>query len=94
MYKIKFYIAQRYLEKRGHVVMNPAILPKGYEWEDYMNITMQMLEASDVVLTLPDWYMSRGAKVEVDHAKLLNKPIWSCPTDLEKRIKILQKLTI
>ena len=63
-YKNKFQKAQRRLEKMGHIVMNPAILPEGFEHEEYMKICKAMIDCCDSICLLPDWQDSNGACME------------------------------
>lgn len=63
-YKAKFREAAEKLETLGHVVLNPAILPAGLAEQDYMQITLAMLNAADMAVFLPDYQESAGAMVE------------------------------
>ena len=63
-YKKKFYDAECALIDKGHTVMNPAILPAGFEWGEYMAICLQMQSVCDGTLFLPDWKDSQGARLE------------------------------
>lgn len=67
-YKAKFAAAEAALVGKGHLVMNPAILPQGFTWEDYMTVALAMQSVCDATLFLPDWNESKGAKVEHFHA--------------------------
>jgi hypothetical protein len=59
-----FKRAERKLRRRGHVVLNPTILPDGMEWQQYMNISLTMLAEADGILLLPGWAKSPGANLE------------------------------
>lgn len=63
-YRAKFREAAKTLEALGHVVLNPAILPAGLAEQDYMQITLAMLNAADMAVFLPDYQESAGATVE------------------------------
>lgn len=67
-YREKFANAEKELKEKGHIVMNPAIFPEGFTWEEYMKITLAMLDACDTIYLLPDWPESRGAQAEFKHA--------------------------
>lgn len=68
-YRAKFDKAEKGLKAHGYLVMNPAILPEGFEWNQYMDITVPMLEACDTIYMLEDWQESKGAQIEHDIAK-------------------------
>lgn len=68
-YRDKFARAEAELKRQGHLVMNPAILPEGFEWETYMHITVTMLNACDTIYLLEDWQDSRGAQIEAKIAQ-------------------------
>ena len=63
-YREKFADAEMVLRELGHIVLNPATLPNGLEYEAYMAIGNQMLLAADAICLLPDWQDSAGARRE------------------------------
>lgn len=64
-YRCKFFKAEEELREKGYTkIMNPAMLPEGFEWGDYMDITMAMLKACDTIYFLADWKESQGARIE------------------------------
>ena len=60
-YQQKFRAAQDRLEARGYSVMNPAVLPLGFDYEDYMRICFAMIDVCDAVYMLDNWEDSPGA---------------------------------
>lgn len=72
-YRAKFMMARRHLEKQGHVVISPAVLPDGMEPADYMQICTAMINVADAVAFLPDWWDSPGAQLEQQYAAYLGK---------------------
>lgn len=64
----EFNTEARILEERGFTVLNPAMLPDGLKHEQYLNITISMLEQADAVFLLNGWEKSRGATREFDRA--------------------------
>lgn len=74
-YREKFKKAETELLEKGYTVMNPAALPDGFEWEDYMLITLARLCLCDVIYMLPGWEDSKGATLEYKYAKAMDKTI-------------------
>lgn len=59
------------LADRGFTVLNPAILPNGLEHQQYLAITLAMLEQADSVFLLDGWEKSQGAMQEFLRAREL-----------------------
>ena len=74
-YKKRFNKAEQELKKQGHVVLNPATLPKGLAHTRYMPICLSMIDAADAVYMLYGWENSEGAKVEKAYAEYNKKKI-------------------
>ena len=74
-YRHKFKAAQAGLEMQGHLVMNPAALPPGFAYEDYMRICFAMIEVCDAVYMLDNWRDSPGAMREHEYARHTGKGI-------------------
>ena len=64
-----FFAAEEYLKGQGAIVMNPAVLPDGFEHHQYMKIAISMLMQCDVVAFLPGWQESKGARVEFTRSR-------------------------
>lgn len=71
-YRNKFNQMASVLENLGHAVYNPAILPEGFEYEDYMKIDLCALSTCDGIFFLYDWQDSPGAIREYEVAKKLD----------------------
>ena len=54
---------------------NPAHLPDGKTPVEYMRICFAALEMASIVVLLPNWTDSAGAKLEHDYAKYIGKKI-------------------
>jgi nucleoside 2-deoxyribosyltransferase len=71
-YMEKFAAAQKEIEDLGYKVINPAErcknLPDSFEWDDYMAVTLRLLDHADMLATLPDWKESPGACIEIGFA--------------------------
>lgn len=75
-FKDKFKIVEKELEDKGNIVLNPAELPAGLEYEDYMDICFTMLDVCDAIYLLHDYKDSPGALRELERAKRKYKKIW------------------
>ena len=64
-----FFAAEEYLKGQGAIVMNPAVLPDGFEHHQYMKIAIPMLMQCDVAAFLPGWQESKGAQAEYTRAR-------------------------
>ena len=71
----KFCLAEQELIAQGHIVLNPAELPPGMEPSDYMPICFAMIEREERVMFLPDWKDSKGARLEHEYCKYIQKRI-------------------
>lgn len=71
-YKQKFEKAANKLISYGYDVFNPAILPNGFEYEQYMQIDFLALSFCQGIYLLDDWASSKGAKRELEEAKRLD----------------------
>ena len=87
-YRKKFEAVQNELTSYGYVVFNPAVLPDGFEYEDYMSLDLLILSRCDAIYLLRDWKNSPGAKRELEEAKRLGLQILD-----EEAIKIRRTLT-
>lgn len=74
-FKEKFSKAEDYLKSKGFKVLNPAILPSGFEQHEYMRICYSMIDVCNTVYFLDNWKDSIGAKREYDYAILNQKKI-------------------
>lgn len=63
-----FYEAQKILEREGYLVLNPATMPLGMRYEQYMAISIVMLQQADYICMLPGWEYSKGARAERAYA--------------------------
>ena len=74
-YKEQFAAAEKGLTEEGNLVMNPAILPEGFGWQQYMDICIPMLEACEAIYLLKGWETSKGDNQEKAHAEKLGLAI-------------------
>lgn len=73
-YKAKFAAAAAQLEAQGHTVINPADHPAGLTPRDYMHLSFNGIDASDIVAFLPDFRDSKGAILEFGYCEYTGKP--------------------
>jgi len=64
-----FYNAEAFLKECGYIVLNPATMPFGMEYKQYMAIAIAMLQQADTIIMLPGWEHSRGACIEKAYAE-------------------------
>lgn len=74
-FKEKFRDAETLLKKLGFAVLNPAELPHGLEYEQYMDICFAMLDQADIIFLLDNYEDSPGALRELEKAKDLGLKI-------------------
>lgn len=67
---------EKKLTDRGHVVLNPAVLPVGLRPESYMPICLAMIDAADAVCIGNGWETSKGAKIELRYAEYQGKLVF------------------
>lgn len=67
--KRRFHEAEALLRTHGHEPCNPIRLsehlPAGSTWADYMRVDLIALMSCEVILMLPGWERSRGARLEM-----------------------------
>lgn len=63
-FKKIFNAKEEELKSQGHIVLNPASLPPGLDYEEYMTICFAMIDVCEEVHFLPNWRESEGAKRE------------------------------
>lgn len=54
-------------------IYNPARLPRGWSNRQYMHAAFAAIDESDIVILLPGWEDSTGAKLEKDYAGYTGK---------------------
>ena len=85
-YRKLFKEAEDNFIEDGYVVMNPAVLGEGFDYEVYLPICLLMLQACDTVYMLNNYKDSKGAKVELEYAKAQGKKIIYQPKEMEYSI--------
>ena len=54
-YRQKFNAMAEELLSYGYVVFNPAVLPDGFDYEDYMDFDLLILSRCDAIFLMRDW---------------------------------------
>lgn len=80
-YREKFLRAKAELERKRYIVLNPAELPTGMSRADYMRICFAMIDTADMVVLLPDWECSEGARLEREYSSYIGKKIMQIRKD-------------
>lgn len=72
-YLERFNRAESKLIDLGYDVINPALvnsmLPKTATYQQYIKMSLCMLEMCDTIYMLKDWEDSKGARLEYEYAK-------------------------
>lgn len=78
-YMKRFADAEKILSERGYIVVNPAKvlarLPEGTAYEEYMKMSLVMLDMCDSIYMLNGWQKSTGAHLELQYAMSMGKKI-------------------
>jgi len=69
----QFKKLENLLKAQCHLVMNPAKLPLGFDYDDYMVICYAMIDVCEAVYFLPNWRDSKGANLEKEYAERKGK---------------------
>lgn len=64
-----FFKAADLMADVGHVVLHPAHHPDGLQHEQYLHICKAMIDCADMLVQLPGWEQSKGARIEFEHAR-------------------------
>ena len=67
-FKVEFKTREMALKIMGHTVLNPAELPFGLGYQEYMHICYAMIDVAEAVSLLENWIDSPGAKMEYLYA--------------------------
>ena len=74
-YREKFFLAQCELQRRGYIVLNPAVLPNGMDYSQYMRICFRYIDVAGSICLLPDYLESSGRSSELGYATAKDKEI-------------------
>ena len=71
-----FYAVEERLKREfGCRVINPADIPDGYTYDEYMLVNEELLALSDIIVQITNWHTSFGATREFVWGAKLKKPI-------------------
>lgn len=71
----QFKAVEKDLVLAGHKVINPSVLPDGFEHQEYMHICFSMLDICEAIYLQKNWRDSAGACMEYGYAKAKGKKI-------------------
>lgn len=68
----RFDSAEEKLKSRGYAVLNPAransYMPEDTTWDEYMKVSLTLLQMADAIYMLDGWEDSKGARQEYNMA--------------------------
>jgi hypothetical protein len=80
-----FHAMANKVRELGYEVLNPAdfdnALVDGLTWHQCMKRDIGLVAESDALVVLSGWEKSKGACIEVQLARWLNLPVFTCETD-------------
>lgn len=88
----KFKEVEVQLKEQGYIVLNPADLPGGMEYEEYMTICFAMVDTADILCMLPDYKDSPGALREFRRGKDRNKAVVASETFIQGELIELKEV--
>ena len=89
-YHTIFNDAAEFISKRGHIVVNPSMMPKGLDDNRYMPICLSMIDGCDAVVMIgDDWKDSQGALLELQYAKYQRKMVYLDIEEIPKTKEVM-----
>ena len=71
-----FEKAEDVLIALGYIPISPSRLPTGLTEEQYARINFATIDAADAVYFLPGWAHSKGARLEYEYCRYINKTVF------------------
>lgn len=89
-YHTFFNQAEQFIKDRGHIVVNPSMMPKGLDDNRYMPICLSMIDGCDAVVMIgDDWKDSQGALLELQYAKYQRKMVYLDIEEIPKAKEVM-----
>lgn len=84
---VKFNRVEELIKRNGDIAVNPIkIVPEDMDWDSAMRLCVAELMKCDELIRLENWYISKGARIEVELAHNLGIKITNLE-DYENRYK-------
>lgn len=74
-YKERVKEAERFIESLHAEPVNPAETPEGGTYKWHIDAGLSLLKECDAILMLPEWKLSKGAKLERLYASTVGMPV-------------------
>lgn len=87
--EVEQYLKNDGLSEDDYIIVNPMKLPQTQtSWESYMIRDLTILAECNMIMMLPNYTESAGARIEYEFAQKIGMPIFRCNTKLVDKPKV------